>query len=193
MKKISVLIVGIIAAALTIVSCSTGNSYINAQGKEYIVGDRGPAGGWIFYDKGKISDGWRYLEAAPEDLGSGATWCSGEYVKTGAAAKDIGAGKSNTKKIISVQGEGTYAAMLCVQYNGGGRDDWFLPSEDEAALFYKNLGSRGLGGFADDSYWCSTEDKYNGESRASIQYPLRLSMGTNNKRLQSRVRAVRSF
>ena len=28
----------------------------------------GPAGGYVFYDKGSYSDGWRYLEAAPADL-----------------------------------------------------------------------------------------------------------------------------
>jgi hypothetical protein len=27
----------------------------------------GPAGGYVFYDKGEYSDGWRYLECAPED------------------------------------------------------------------------------------------------------------------------------
>ena len=36
--------------------------------KEYKIGDVGPAGGIIFYDKGSKSDGWRYLEAAPADL-----------------------------------------------------------------------------------------------------------------------------
>lgn len=29
---------------------------------------RGPAGGYVFYDKGEYSDGWRYLEAAPVDI-----------------------------------------------------------------------------------------------------------------------------
>ncbi|MDR1220561.1 MAG: DUF1566 domain-containing protein [Treponema sp.] len=27
----------------------------------------GPAGGYVFYDKGEYSGGWRYLECAPED------------------------------------------------------------------------------------------------------------------------------
>jgi len=27
------------------------------------VGEKGPAGGYIFYDKGRVSDGWRFLEA----------------------------------------------------------------------------------------------------------------------------------
>ncbi|MDR0638267.1 MAG: DUF1566 domain-containing protein [Spirochaetaceae bacterium] len=33
----------------------------------------GPAGGFVFYDKGSYSDGWRYLECAPENAGEG-TW-----------------------------------------------------------------------------------------------------------------------
>ena len=33
--------------------------------KDYKIGDVGPAGGYIFFDKGYYSDGWRYLEAAP--------------------------------------------------------------------------------------------------------------------------------
>lgn len=35
---------------------------------KYDILDIGPAGGYIFYDKGYYSDGWRYLEAAPADL-----------------------------------------------------------------------------------------------------------------------------
>ena len=37
--------------------------------KKYNVGDMGPSGGFVFYDKGFLSDGWRFLEAAPADLG----------------------------------------------------------------------------------------------------------------------------
>jgi len=34
----------------------------------YSIGETGPAGGLIFYDKGNNSDGWRDLEAAPADF-----------------------------------------------------------------------------------------------------------------------------
>jgi hypothetical protein len=44
----------------------------------YKIGDRGPAGGWIFYDKGVISDGWRYLEAAPVEMEFRTTWNDAE-------------------------------------------------------------------------------------------------------------------
>ena len=35
---------------------------------DYKVGDVGPAGGYIFYDRGYYENGWRYLEAAPADM-----------------------------------------------------------------------------------------------------------------------------
>lgn len=40
----------------------------------FAVGDTGPAGGIVFFDKGSYSDGWRYKSAAPEDQSTGATW-----------------------------------------------------------------------------------------------------------------------
>ena len=41
---------------------------VSVFAEDYKVGDEGPAGGIIFYDKGSYSDGWRYLEAAPADV-----------------------------------------------------------------------------------------------------------------------------
>jgi hypothetical protein len=47
-----------------------GQTYID---RTYHVGDTGPAGGIIFFDKGSKSAGWRYLEAGTKDLG----YCKG--------------------------------------------------------------------------------------------------------------------
>ena len=44
------------------------NASIGLSGAFSFIGSIGPAGGYIFYDKGSYSDGWRFLEAAPADL-----------------------------------------------------------------------------------------------------------------------------
>lgn len=42
---------------------------------EYKIGDIGPTGGIVFYDKGKIGKkGWRYLEAYKENAPKPMTW-----------------------------------------------------------------------------------------------------------------------
>jgi hypothetical protein len=45
-----------------------------AQNVSYKIGDQYPAGGIIFYDKGIFSDGWRFLEAAPDETDYYAQW-----------------------------------------------------------------------------------------------------------------------
>ena len=44
--------------------------------KDMAVGKKGLAGGIIFYDKGSISDGWRFLEAAPVETEFNTDWSS---------------------------------------------------------------------------------------------------------------------
>ena len=43
-------------------------------GGAYTVGQPGPAGGIVFFDKGSYSDGWRFLEAASNDIAGTAEW-----------------------------------------------------------------------------------------------------------------------
>ncbi len=210
----------------------------------YKVGDIGPAGGIIFYDcdadnnvqyvdnftgggetktnkDGLISSecGWRYLEAAPEDLSYKNSYgvLNYEYVfgyclKTGYSSTyrrvgtkwDIGAGKDNTTALVKSDVEdnmylayggeqkGIYAALACSRYSNNGFDDWFLPSSHEIGLMYTNLYMKGLGSFDDSSkYWSSTESSGEVDSIAwDLKNGYHIMDSRGNK---NRVRPVRRF
>ncbi len=84
------------------------------SGSEGVLGD-GPAGGWIFYDKGSYSDGWRYLEAAPQSTDTEKIW--GSFgVLIGGTALGIGTGQANTTAIVNwlnANSETGKAAQFC--------------------------------------------------------------------------------
>jgi hypothetical protein len=164
------------------------SSYDKQAKKAFQVGDAGPAGGIVFYDKGNFIGGWRYLEAAPADIGP-IQWAAGKstHVETGAA---VGSGKANTAAIVAAQGEGKYAAQLCQDLVSGGFDDWFLPSKDELNLMYKNLHKLGLGGFAPVSYWSSSQ--YSGSNAWNQMFTG--GYQTNPLKIHAySVRAIREF
>jgi len=126
----------------------------------YRVGDTGPAGGLIFYDKGNNSGGWRYLEAAPEEAEFRARWSVRNTVVEN-TQPTIGSGRRNTQLIVETfrqtAGEWDTAAQKCDELVFGGFDDWFMPSKDELDQMYGNLKRRNLGDFKNDWYWCSTQ------------------------------------
>ena len=162
----------------------------------YAVGDTGPAGGWIFYDKGSYSDGWRYLEAAPSDQSTEIQWYNGSYVVTGATDTAIGTGQANTTAIVTMQGAGSYAAQLCNDLIVGGYSDWFLPSKDELAAMRTNLAStseaRLLYGFAGYyGYWSSSEFLARNAWAQSFYYGNQFNY--SKSKFDLRVRAVRAF
>ena len=134
------------------------NTELIASWFVYSVGDTGPAGGIVFYDKGSYSDGWRYLEAAPASTEwEGEPW-GGYGTEVGAAAQGtaIGTGAANTQAIVAEYGDTEpYAAKLAADLDHGGYDDWFLPSRDELAQMYLQRGV--IGGFASAYYWSSSE------------------------------------
>ena len=136
------------------------NYYTPDNNGTYTLRDIGPAGGYIFYDKGSYSDGWRYLEAAP----ASTEWTDkqwGSYgTLIGGTEKGIGTGQSNTTKIVTWlnnHSETGKAAQVCNDLTEGGYSDWFLPSQSELRLMYTNLKVFGVGGFADNFYWSSSE------------------------------------
>jgi len=202
----------LIALSLLVTGCPALFDPPNLGTGPFEVGSLGPSGGYVFYDKGYYSDGWRFLEAAP------AGWNGtsedpyilfGYYhinqvidlmVGTGTA---VGAGKSNTSAMVSAMGTShaygmyyattpitNYAAMACAAYHGGGYDGWFLPSIDEMDLMCRNLYGQGLGGLSWDLYWSSSEfDPYKAWSFA-FQSGSHYSYA---RWYTSRIRPVRAF
>lgn len=113
----------------------------------YSVGDIGPAGGYIFYDKGEYtpyvyeynaSEKWRYLEAAPKDTSNRFAWgVVGDELSN--TVSDIGGGVHNTDVIVAAYPWSYLAADACKDFEANGFDDFFLPSKEEMEkliLFY---------------------------------------------------------
>jgi hypothetical protein len=157
------------------------NMILYAQWTPYVLRDIGPAGGYIFYDKGIYSKtdftivkavnpnipiippvtptygSWRYLEAAPSDQSTGALWgCYGVSI-SGAEGTAVGTGEQNTIDIEAGCATAGTAADICANLSLGGYNDWFLPSKDELNLMYTNLKVAGVGDFTVSYYWSSSE------------------------------------
>ncbi len=97
---------------------------------EYKVGDKGSAGGFIFYDCDadnttdggagadglKSSDcGWRYLETAPATLSTEYVFGYSRTSETGTNERvgtdtAVGTGKTNTEKLVSSMGDKAYSS-----------------------------------------------------------------------------------
>ena len=126
----------------------------------YKIGDTGPAGGIIFYDKGNNNGGWRYLEAAPVEVEFRAIW-SVHSTQVDNTQEGIGYGKRNTQLIVETlsktSGEWDTAAQKADDLVFNGFDDWFLPSKAELDQMYGNLKRRNMGDFKGEWYWSSTE------------------------------------
>jgi hypothetical protein len=142
-------------------------------------------GGKVFY----IFDGGMHgLIADTVDLSTGINWRNGTNAFTNAIRDGFFAGQYNNDRIITRLGAGSYAAMTCANYKGGGFSDWYLPSLYELNLLY--IQKTVVGGFSSTVYWSSTD--YN----LSTAYGQDFSTGSsaNYTKTTSRyVRAIRAF
>lgn len=173
-----------------------------AQGGTCALGDTGPGGGIVFIVKTATATApWRYMEAAPNTWSGGSAdptmaWCNitNAFVPnllTGVTATvqtstAIGAGYSNTKKIL--RGCTFGAANAAVAYNGGGKSDWHLPTQDELNQLYIQRTS--VGGFVDNYYWSSSEPF---EGFAWVHHFTNGSQDQATKGFSYYVRPVRAF
>jgi hypothetical protein len=159
----------------------------------YKVGDTGPAGGLIFYDKGNSSGGWRYLEAAPADINRKLRGTSESINENDCKERGVGWGKRNTAAImVEAQKRGGgfgWAAQACDAYTYNGFDDWYLPSRDELQYLYGNLHMQGLGDTRNEWYISSTAT-----SGRNIWWGVDFSNGRqDDNNFEMRVRPVRQF
>ena len=124
----------------------------------YSVGDKAHGGIVFWVDK----SGRHGLVAFEEDQATEVfPYFEGEKYKgeTSALKGDsIYAGKFNTEQIIANKSVGYDAAKICVNFRGGGYNDWYLPSKFELKLLYMQYRKNVVGNFARDYYWSSSED-----------------------------------
>jgi hypothetical protein len=154
------------------------------------VGQTGPGGGIVFFNKGNTNGGWQYLESATSDQSTGIEWgCNSTSIPE--TQLTVGSGEANTALIVAGCTDPSFAAKLCDNLSLGGQTDWFLPSRDELHLMYKNLGQNGQGNFNTSTiYWSSNESATSGAWYFTFGSG---TAATNNKVFQNYVRAVRAF
>ena len=179
-----------------------------AQGGTCIIGNTGPGGGIVFYVSSTPNTAetpWRYMEAAPNTWSGGVAdptvrWCSDIVnfaaslttgINTSRSTSDaVGKGFYNTEVMI---GSCTYgAANVAASYNGGGKSDWFLPSDYELYFLHENRST--VGGFAPGNYWASSEifTTYNAEYASFRRFTTGDAISVD-KRDTFYVRPVRAF
>ena len=83
------------------------------------------------------------------------------------------------------------AKTACDELILNGYSDWHLPSKEELKSVYVNLGQYGVGGFANNYYWSSTE--YNGNRDAWKQFFSNGYQTDDRQGYEFNVRAVRAF
>ena len=164
------------------------------------VGDYAQGGVVFWVDP---SDSTKGLVCAISDQSSAVSWNGGNPTfPSNATNTAVGAGSSNTDQIISAFGlDGNdYAARLAYNFNGGGYNDWFLPSRDELLEIYANKSTVNSSCISNGGDSLSENDWYWSSSVSSTDQSLvwEVDMSNGNQQEGNRVgnnlvRAIRSY
>ncbi|RZJ71542.1 hypothetical protein [Flavobacterium sp.] len=140
---------------------TNGNLTYGEQKQLKTTGYFGPAGGYVFYDKGVTTDPWRYMEVFPEtrsyDISqtTGSQWGNtGTFIQTSDA---IGAGLENSIAIQTGVSQANCAAKLCLGFQFTEFDDWFLGSSQEMFTAAKAMRAAGVTLGGGSTIWTSTQ------------------------------------
>jgi hypothetical protein len=93
--------------------------------------------GYIVFDKGDTTNGWRYIEAALDTItAANAKWgCSGTDVP--GTLLTVGTGYENSNAIAAPCSDTLAAANICINLKLKNASDWYLPSVDELNALYE--------------------------------------------------------
>lgn len=137
------------------------DNYLYGEQKEFkTAGYSGNAGGFVAFDKGEVSEGWRFLEIYPVTLNydinqtTGSSWGTFDHYISGTSHL-FGSGINNTENIVSQDPAENCAAKLCRNATIHSYSDWFLPSNEELLLIAKSLKSAEIMNI--DNAWTSTQ------------------------------------
>lgn len=151
-------------------------------------------GGGIVVSVWKDTSGNEHgLVASLKDLSSGTAWSNIKDTLIGISAQSNWDGQANTKAIIAQRGHKFSAAQTCDSFSSNGFTDWYLPSILElshcfnAAYAVNNI--LGNNGFANDSYWSSTESTKETARFTNFGF----GNANNTKYLTYRIRPVRKY
>ena len=173
----------------------------------FAVGDRGPAGGFIFYiNDQKYDNTWTYLEAQENIIIGAFTWGPERYL--GCQSTGYGHGYSNTNTayynyMSDAERNANYALSYIKRYssinNGITYSDWFLPSGGDASSLNKVKNSLrkadGTLAYSSGTFWTSSETNIaiNGTYR-SYYYDLSLGYTVQTyKSASANILPVRRF
>ena len=159
-----------------------------ADGGECRIGDVGPGGGKIFLLPSSTGNTTgKFFEAAAADLSSSMAWCNDDTTSiAGANGYAIGTGEANTVAMDAACTSG--AGQSAADYTNNGYGDWYLPSLDELTAMLDARTT--IGGFANASYWSSSEE--NGGFAKRLGFPDG-GMSGHVKAQGFQVRPIRSF
>lgn len=175
----------------------TSNVYYSSQTETFkTTGFIGVSGGYVMYDKGSYSDGWRYLETAPND----AAYNGSNLIKWGCSSSsimqtstEVGTGLENTNRIIQYCSDANCAARVCSNYTVNGVSDWFLPSKGELYIMTSSLsGLVNFGDSTNQTHWSSSEYDAGTAHLVNTFYNFGPAFGIS-KNLGNLVRPMRRF
>ncbi|WP_336664754.1 hypothetical protein [Elizabethkingia meningoseptica] len=120
----------------------------------HTTGYLGLARGYVVYDKGETTDGWRYLETGPDLSIATVKWGTADK-SVPDTSSDLGKGLGNTEKIALSFPQSESAGRICYNIIAHGFSDWFLPSSDELVITMQALRSLNIN--INSRQWTSTE------------------------------------